>query len=210
MLLVFCPLEDTCIDPWSCRKSPQLPSLSSGSESVFKTSRRVDVRAEAVSWFGQNLRANADIRIERNRSVSSTYWFCQTKREVQISFAIPLSSSWCFWHPFSSWITAPLVSDPLHRVLPTAALWNKRGSCEVSWLPTGLSVAALSDNNMVFLFSLCCGLTSPCVTVEINSAFCLLAWDSITALCIRKFRFTITSCSRTSYSYYYSYYYYYY
>lgn len=102
MLLVFHHLEDTCIDPWSCRKSPQLPSLSSGTESVFKPSFRVDVRAEAVSWFGQNLCANADIRIERNRSVSSTYWFCQTKREVQISFAIPLSSLWCFWHPFSS------------------------------------------------------------------------------------------------------------
>lgn len=200
VLLVFNHLEDICIDLCSCRKSPQLPSLSSGTESVFKPSFRVDVRAEAVSWFGQNLCANADIGIERNRSVSSTYWFCQTKREVQISFTIPLSSLWCFWQPFSSWITAPLVSDALHRVLPTPVLWNKRGSCEVSWLPTGLSVAALSDNNMVFLFSLCCSLTSPCVTAEIKSAFCLLAWDSITALCIMKFRFTIISYNRT-YSY---------
>lgn len=102
MLVVFQHLEDTCIDPQSCRKSPQLPSLSSGTESVFKPSFRLDVRVKAVSWFGQNLCANADIKMERNRSVFSTYWFCQTKREVQISLAIPLSSSWCFWHPFSS------------------------------------------------------------------------------------------------------------
>lgn len=43
MLVVFQHLEDTCIDPQSCRKSPQLPSLSSGTESVFKPSFRLDV-----------------------------------------------------------------------------------------------------------------------------------------------------------------------
>lgn len=165
---------------------------------VFKPNFTQHVRAEAISRFGHNLQTSGwrvtDLSLPPTSSV---------RGKVQISFAIPLSSTWHFWQPFSSWITAPLVSDALCRISPTAALWNKCGSSEVSWLPTGLSVAVLSDNNTVFLFSLCCGLTSPCVMVEINSAFHLLTWDSITALSTRKLRFTIIWCSRIYYYYYY-------
>lgn len=51
-------------------------------------------------------------------------------------------------------------------------------------------MAGLSDNNTLLVFSLCHHLTSLCVRGEINAAFCLLTWDSITALGIRKLRFS--------------------